>query len=56
MLWVIKIKKMESIIHEIFRGIALTKNEMQQILNNLEKITLKKGAFLLKADQEVNGN
>ncbi len=44
---------MESIIREILRDATITQNEIQYIREKLERITLKKGAFLLKVEEDV---
>ena len=44
---------MESIITEIFRGATFAESELQSIFEKLEKITLRKGEFLLKPGEEV---
>ncbi len=45
---------MKSIIHEIFKETTFTEEESQLLYSKLKKIKLKKGAFLLKAEEEVN--
>ncbi len=45
---------MESIVLEIFGDNVLTKNELKSICEKLEKIKLKKKAFLLKAGDKVD--
>jgi CRP-like cAMP-binding protein len=42
-----------SIVSEIFKNVPLTIKESKQIENNLEKINLKKGDALLKANETV---
>lgn len=42
-----------SIISEIFKGISFSPEETSQIESKLEKINLKKGITLLKADETV---
>ena len=44
---------MESIILEIFKETTFTEEESQLLYSKLKKITLKKGEFLLKADEVV---
>jgi CRP-like cAMP-binding protein len=41
-------------IQEIFKNLPFTESETTTIANTLEKVTLKKKDFLLKAAQEVN--
>lgn len=45
---------MTSIISEIFKDIEFSKDEIQYLSDKLQKKTLKKKEFLLKANQEVN--
>ncbi|MGB0932336.1 MAG: Crp/Fnr family transcriptional regulator [Chitinophagales bacterium] len=45
---------MKSILHEIFKDISFTKNEIESIQGKLQKTRLKKRAFLLRAGEEVN--
>lgn len=45
---------MKSIILEIFKETTFTEEESELLYSKLKKITLKKGVFLLKADEEVN--
>ncbi|MGB1206540.1 MAG: Crp/Fnr family transcriptional regulator [Chitinophagales bacterium] len=45
---------MKSIILEIFRNATFTEDESALIYSKLEQIKLKKKAFLLKAEKEVN--
>ncbi len=45
---------MESIILEIFRDIAFTKEKSHVLCTKLKKTRLKKKEFLLKPDQKVN--
>ncbi len=44
---------MHSILQEIFNEIVLTDNEIQQVAEKVEKISLKRHEFLLKANREV---
>ena len=43
-----------SIISEIFKGIAFSEKERHLIESNLEKLNLKKGTSILKADDRVH--
>jgi len=43
----------ESIIQEIFKDISFEQDELKSIHAKLEKITLKKGDYLLKSGEEV---
>ena len=45
---------MESIIQDIFKDVVLTEEEAQLLFSKLEKVSLKKGDFLLKAKEEVH--
>lgn len=45
---------MESIIQEIYQDASLSKNEIEQLSNKLEKITLKKREFLLQEGKRVD--
>ncbi|MBA6156835.1 Crp/Fnr family transcriptional regulator [Tenacibaculum sp. S7007] len=44
---------MSEILLQVFKGTLFTKKEEQLILNKLKRKTLKKGEFLLKADEKV---
>lgn len=44
---------MSEILLQVFKGTLFTKKEEQLILNKLKRRTLKKGEFLLKADEKV---
>ena len=44
---------MNQIITEIFKEISFNENESSLIINALKKTTLKKGEFLLKAEERV---
>ncbi len=44
---------MNSILLQIFKGISFTEKEEQLVLSKLKRRTLKKGEFLLKADEKV---
>ncbi len=45
---------MNPIIHEIFNEIPLTDEASHYLYSKLQKITLKKRAFLLRAGEEIN--
>ena len=45
---------MKSILVEIFKDITFSKDESDFICSKLERITLKKKAFLLKADERID--
>lgn len=45
---------MNSIIVEVFKEISFTENEESLILSKLEKVTLEKGQFLLRAGEKVS--
>ena len=45
---------MNPVIKEIFNDVTLSKDESHALYLNLTKVTLKKGAYLLKADKEIN--
>lgn len=45
---------MQSILSEIFRDATFTGTESDLILEKLEKVSLKRKAFLLRADEEIN--
>ena len=42
-----------SFVHQIFKNVSFTEAEVQLIEKNFEKIHLKKGSILLKADEKV---
>ena len=44
---------MNSILPQVFKGTLFTKKEEQLILSKLKRTTLKKGEFLLKANERV---
>lgn len=49
-----KTNNLNEILQEIFRGIPFTEEEILLMSSKLKKSTLKKKAFLLQADEEVN--